>query len=78
MSGLLPKADFRQRIEHVCFVPFADMARWRAKEPSHTWRRPFLLDREPKESILEHFDVTVISRYFREFERELPSYLSRS
>lgn len=38
----------------------------------------FLLDREPKESILSHFDVTVISRYFPEFERELPRYLSRS
>jgi hypothetical protein len=38
----------------------------------------FLLDREPKESILGRFDVTVISRYFPEFERELPRYLSRS
>ena len=38
----------------------------------------FLLDREPKESILQHFDVTAISRYFPEFERELPHYLSRS
>jgi hypothetical protein len=38
----------------------------------------FLLDREPKESILARFDVTVISRYFPEFERELPTYLSRS
>jgi hypothetical protein len=37
----------------------------------------FLLDHEPKESILERFDVTVISRYFPEFERELPRYLSR-
>jgi hypothetical protein len=35
----------------------------------------FLLDREPKESILKRFDVTVISRYFPEFERELPGYL---
>lgn len=35
----------------------------------------FLLDREPKESILAHFDVSVISRYFPEFERELPGYL---
>jgi len=26
MSGLLPKADIRQRIEHVCFVPLADVA----------------------------------------------------
>lgn len=38
----------------------------------------FLLDREPKESILLRFDVTVISHYFPEFERELPRYLSRS
>ena len=38
----------------------------------------FLLDREPKEAILGRFDVTVISRYFPEFERELPHYLSRS
>jgi hypothetical protein len=38
----------------------------------------FLLDREPKESILGRFDVTAISRYFPEFERELPRYLSKS
>jgi hypothetical protein len=35
----------------------------------------FLLDREPKESILERFDVRIIGRYFPEFERELPRYL---
>ncbi len=29
----------------------------------------FLLDREPKESILSSFDVTVISRYFPSFEQ---------
>ena len=38
----------------------------------------FLLDREPKESILPRFDITAISRYFPEFEQELPSYLSQS
>jgi hypothetical protein len=27
LSALPPEADIRQRIEHVCFVPFADMAR---------------------------------------------------
>jgi hypothetical protein len=37
----------------------------------------FLLDREPKESILPRFEVTVISRYFPEFERELQRYLPR-
>jgi hypothetical protein len=36
----------------------------------------FLLDREPKESILARFDIAVISRYFPEFERELPRYLT--
>jgi hypothetical protein len=35
----------------------------------------FLLDREPKESILGRFDVSVIGQYFPEFERELPGYL---
>jgi hypothetical protein len=35
----------------------------------------FLLDREPKESILARFDVSVIARSFPEFERELPRYL---
>ena len=38
----------------------------------------FLLEREPKESILGRFDATVISRYFPEFEQELPRYLARS
>jgi hypothetical protein len=35
----------------------------------------FLLDREPKESILSSFDITVISRYFPSFEQDLAGYL---
>ena len=35
----------------------------------------FLLDREPKEAILARFDLSVIARYFPEFEQELPRYL---
>jgi hypothetical protein len=31
----------------------------------------FLLEHEPKESILARFDVSVISQYFPEFEREI-------
>ncbi|MDC4224216.1 MAG: hypothetical protein MPW15_08310 [Candidatus Manganitrophus sp.] len=38
----------------------------------------FLLDREPKESILSRFDVTVISQYFPSFERDLGKYLHPS
>jgi hypothetical protein len=51
-----------------------------AHTPEHCIKAAFqfLLDREPKESILRRFDVTVISRYFPEFERELPRCLSQS
>jgi hypothetical protein len=35
----------------------------------------FLLDREPKESILSRFDITVISTYFPSFKREFSGYL---
>jgi hypothetical protein len=38
----------------------------------------FLLDRESKESILRRFDISDISRYFPEFERELPGYLKQA
>jgi hypothetical protein len=35
----------------------------------------FLLERESKESILRSFDLTVISRYFPEYEREIAGRL---
>ncbi|MBP1690289.1 MAG: hypothetical protein H6Q34_862 [Deltaproteobacteria bacterium] len=35
----------------------------------------FLLEREPKESIMSRFDVTVVQRYFPEFETEISAYL---
>ena len=31
----------------------------------------FLLEHEPKESILRSFDLTVIGRYFPEYEKEI-------
>jgi hypothetical protein len=37
----------------------------------------FLLDREPKESILGAFDINVIRRYFPEFDKAFPAYLAR-
>lgn len=36
----------------------------------------FLLDREPKEAILGKFDVTVISKYFPNFESKFEDYYS--
>jgi hypothetical protein len=35
----------------------------------------FLLDREPGDAILARFDVSVISRYFPDFEAKLAAYL---
>jgi hypothetical protein len=35
----------------------------------------FLLDHEPKESILSRFDVSVISSYFPDFTVEIKGYL---
>jgi len=35
----------------------------------------FLLERESKESILRSFDLTVIGRYFPEYEREIAKRL---
>ena len=42
-------------------------------QPEELVRRSFefLLEREPKESILTCFDLSVISRYFPEYEREM-------
>ena len=37
----------------------------------------YLLEREPKESILREFDLTVIGRYFPDYEREVGQRLAR-
>ena len=37
----------------------------------------FLLEREPKESILSRFDLQDIQRYFLDFEREIERRLSK-
>ena len=46
-------------------------------EPEELVRRSFefLLEREPKESILSRFDLSVISRYFPDYEREIKKRL---
>ena len=44
-----------------------------SESPADVIRRAFafLLDREPKESILRSFELSVISSYFPEFEQEM-------
>lgn len=56
----------------------ADMARVggnRAAEDIITASFRFLLDREPKESILGRFDLMVIGRYFPEYPSKIAGYL---
>ena len=36
----------------------------------------FLLEREPKESILSQFDLTVIARYFSDYEQQIQKRLA--
>lgn len=37
----------------------------------------FLLDREPKEAILATFDLSVIARYFPDYQASIGAYLAR-
>jgi hypothetical protein len=61
--------------EHRVGVRSSDLERLDpgAGDPTDLVRRSFdfLLEREPKESILRSFDLTVIGRYFPEWEREI-------
>jgi hypothetical protein len=72
-----PRGESRHRVTIQ-----ADEARRWAKfgaEPSDRVKAAmrFLIDREPKESILSAFDMRVVRRYFPEFDDALPGYLGR-
>jgi hypothetical protein len=60
---------------HRVTVTAADLTRLDpgAADPTDLVRRSFafLLAREPKESILRAFDLTVIGRYFPDWERSI-------
>lgn len=60
--------------EHEVTVSAADLERLGSGRAPEAFVRDcfrFLLEREPKESILRAFDVGVIATYFPEFEREI-------
>jgi hypothetical protein len=61
--------------EHRVGVSAADLGRLEpgAVDPVELVRRSFvfLLEREPKESILRSFELTIIGRYFPEWERRI-------
>jgi hypothetical protein len=60
---------------HHVTLSNSDYERWgtNAPDPAGFVRRcfEFLLEREPKESILSRFDIAEIGSYFPEFEREI-------
>ena len=83
----IDKSNFRVRVieagsetTHDLTVSPNDYARLASGkvEPEELVRRSFefLLQREPKESILTRFDLSVISRYFPEYERAIKRSLS--
>lgn len=74
--------EFRVRViegasesSHVVTLGADDFARITGGKvgPQELVRRSFefLLEREPKESILARFDLPLIGRYFPEYEREI-------
>ena len=72
-DGYLAEVTVRDRgreERHRVRVPRADAeARVRASGA-------FLLEREPKESILREFDIVVIARYFPEYPEEIRRWLA--
>jgi predicted transcriptional regulator len=75
-------AESGSETAHDVTVSASDYAKFTAGkiEPEELVRKSFefLLEREPKESILTRFDLSVISRYFPEYEREIKRSLSNS
>jgi hypothetical protein len=68
--------DAGSSTEHDVTVPPAYLERLGSGRTPDAFVRDcfvFLLAREPKESILASFDVSVIPRYFPEFERAIVS-----
>ena len=69
----------QSRTQHQVTLQKADYIRLAAQKasPAELVRESFafLLEREPKESILRSFDLTVIGRYFPVYEREISKRL---
>jgi hypothetical protein len=70
----------KSETSHLVTVKSTDFERIAAGkiEPAELVRRSFefLLENEPKESILARFDLSIIRRYFPDFEREMKRRLN--
>ncbi len=83
-----PSGGQRYRVEveeaggtttHQVTVPPDALVRYGGDSPESLIRESFrfLLEREPKESILRSFELDVIARYFPEYPREIKRRLGR-
>jgi len=64
-------SDATSTSHHVVRVSRKDFDRWRHGRSAEELVRDsfgFLLEREPKESILKEFDLSVIQRYFPDYD----------
>jgi hypothetical protein len=64
----------KSETQHEVMLERDLLLRLSPNEPAEAFVRrcfAFLLEREPKESILRRFEVSVIGRYFPEFEKEI-------
>jgi len=68
----------KSQSRHRVTLSSAEAARFSFAPPARVVEASmkFLLDREPKESILDAFDIGVIRRYFPEYDRVMPDYLA--
>jgi hypothetical protein len=73
--------DARGESRHRVPIEADDGPRWSklGAKPSHCVEAVlhFLVDREPRESILSAFDINLVRRYFHGFDDAFPSYLAR-
>jgi hypothetical protein len=73
--------DGRSETVHRVGVSRGDLERLApgATDPTELVRTSFafLLEREPKESILRSFDLPVIARYFPEYDRDIARRMRR-
>jgi hypothetical protein len=73
--------DARGESRHRVTIQADEVRRWArfGAEPSRCVEAAmrFLIDREPKESILSAFDMRLVRRYFPEFDDAFPGYLAR-
>lgn len=73
--------DGRGRSTHRVTAPPEDVRRYGGEvDPERLIEASFafLLEREPKESILSSFDLPVIERYFPEYSAEIRRRIERS